>query len=67
MEDEFTTKIKHKAGHHAYIATLYMWLFIFLFRDLFPDVETIVGGGILLSGVIGFVSKLMVRNSFDEK
>jgi len=61
VEDEFTTKIKHKSGFYAYIASMYMWLFIFLFRGLFPDIETIVGGGILLSGVIGFTCKAIVK------
>ena len=67
MEDEFSTRLKHKAGHDAYIASLYMWLFIFLFRDIFPDTETMVGGGILLSGVIGFVSKMMVKRNFNAE
>lgn len=66
-EDELTTQIKHKAGHDAYIASLYMWLFIFLFRDIFPDTETMVGGGILLTGLIGFISKLIVSRKFNEK
>ncbi len=54
LDDEFTTQLKHKAGFYAYIASLYMWLFLFLFRGLFTNTETLVGGGILLSGVIGF-------------
>ena len=66
-EDELTTQIKHKAGHDAYIASLYMWLFIFLFRDIFPDSETMVGGGILLTGLIGFISKTIVSRKFNEK
>ena len=65
-EDEFTTQIKHKAGFYAYIASMYMWLFIFLFRGLFPDIETIVGGGILLSGIIGFVCKTIVKQQINE-
>ncbi|RLD26320.1 MAG: hypothetical protein DRI75_11950 [Bacteroidetes bacterium] len=65
--DELTTQIKHKAGHDAYIASMYMWLFIFLFRDLFPDTETMVGGGILLSALIGFIAKTIVRRKFNEK
>ena len=65
-EDEFTTQIKHKAGFYAYIASMYMWLFIFLFRGLFPDIETIVGGGILLSGIIGFVCKAIVKQQINE-
>jgi|TARA_B110000503_G_scaffold4809_1_gene6390 Na+/melibiose symporter-like transporter len=66
-EDELTTQIKHKAGHDAYIASLYMWLFIFLFRDIFPDSETMVGGGILLTGLIGFISKTIASQKFNEK
>jgi hypothetical protein len=67
LEDEFTTQVKYKSGFYAYIASLYMWLFIFLFRDLFPDIESLVGGGILLSGVIGFVCKGIVRRQLNEK
>ena len=66
LEDEFTTQIKHKAGFYAYIASMYMWLFIFLFRSIFPDVETLVGGGILLSGVIGFVCKVITKRQVNE-
>ncbi len=67
IEDELTTQIKHKAGHDAYIASLYMWMFIFLLRDFFPDVESMVGGGILLSGLIGFIAKIIVRRKFNEE
>jgi len=67
IEDEFTTQVKYKSGFYAYIASMYMWLFIFLFRGLFPDTETLVGGGILLSGVIGFVCKGIVRRQINEK
>ena len=67
VDDEFTKQLKHKAGHHAYIASMYMWLFLFLLRGFFPDVETLVGGGILLSGVIGFTCKMYVKKQFNEK
>lgn len=67
VDDEFTTQIKHKSGFYAYIASMYMWLFIFLLRDIFPDTETMVGGGILLSGVIGFICKLIVKRNFNEE
>ena len=67
IEDELSIKIKHKAGHDAYIASLYMWLFIFLFRDIFPDTETMVGGGILISAIIGFVCKSLVKREFSEE
>lgn len=67
LEDEFSSMIKYKSGFYAYIASMYMWLFIFLFRDLFNDTETMLGGGILLSGLIGFIAKLYVKRGMDEK
>jgi len=67
INDEFTTQIKYKAGFYAYITSMYMWLFLFLFRWLFPDIETIIGGGILLSGVIGFICKMIVKQNINDK
>ncbi|MCP4977476.1 MAG: hypothetical protein GY931_15080 [Maribacter sp.] len=67
IEDEFTTLVKYKSGFYAYLASMYMWLFIFLFRDISSDVETLLGGGILLSGVIGFVCKFFVKQQLNEK
>ncbi len=66
-EDEFTNHIKYKSGYYAYVASMYMWLFLFLFRSYFPDIETIVGGGVLLSGLIGFISKIMAKREIYEE
>lgn len=66
-EDELSTQIKHKSGYLAYIASLYMWLFVFLFRDLFPDSESMVGGGILISALIGYICKSLVKKQYYEK
>ncbi len=66
-EDELSTLIKHKSGYYAYLASMYMWLFIFLFKDKFPDIESMIGGGILLSGLIGFISKIVVKKELYDK
>ena len=66
-DDEFSLQLKYKSGYYAYMASLYMWLFIFLFKGYFPDVETMLGGGILLSALIGFISKYIVKQQFHEK
>ena len=66
VDDELSTRIKYKAGYYAYLASMYMWLFIFLLKDNFPDVETMLGGGILLSGAISIIIKYMVKYKFDE-
>lgn len=60
--DEMSMMIKYKAGYKAYMASMYMWLFIFLFRDKFPSPETMVGGGILMSALIFFITKYTVKN-----
>lgn len=67
LEDEMSNQIKYKAGYYAYMASLYMWLFIFLFKDKFPDIETLLGGGILLSALISFIAKAIVKKQFHAK
>ena len=67
IEDEFTTLVKYMGGYYAYVASLYMWLFLFLFKDFFPDIETLLGGGILLSGVIGFICRIVVKRKFNAE
>ena len=67
IEDELSRLLKYKAGHHAYLASMYMWLFIFLFKDKFPDTETMLGGGILLSAAIAMIAKYVVKLKFNEE
>jgi len=66
-EDELSNKIKYKSGYFAYLGSMYMWLFIFIFNDKFPDNETMIGGGILLSALIGYISKLFVKSKIHEE
>jgi len=65
-DDELSTLIKYKAGYYAYMASMYMLLFIFLLRDKFPDIETMLGGGILLSALIAFISKYIASQNFNS-
>lgn len=58
VDDELSTKIKYKAGYKAYMASMYMWLFIFFFKNYFPNTESMLGGGILLSALIFFIKNL---------
>lgn len=64
-DDELSNQLKYKAGYYSFMASMYMWLFIFLFKEHFPDIETMVGGGILLMGLIAFISKLVVRKEIS--
>ena len=65
-EDEMSTHIKYKAGYYAFLASLYMWLFIFMFKDFFSDVETMLGGGILVSATISIVIKTYLTRHYHE-
>jgi|GEM_PF-3125388 len=67
VDDEFTLQIKYKSGYYAYIYSLYMWLFLFLGRSFFQDIETIVGIGVLMSGLIGYVCKMYIKRHNYEK
>ena len=65
-DDELSNKIKYKSGYYSYLASMYLWLFIFLFKDKFPDKETLIGGAILLSAIISFISKIIIKRNFNE-
>ncbi len=66
-EDEMSLLLKYKTGYYAYLYSMYMWLFIFIFKDKFPNVETMLGGGILLSTFIYFITKVIIKKKTDEK
>ncbi len=66
LEDELSTQLKYKSGYYAYLYSMYMWMFIFFFKDKFPNVESMLGGGILLSALIGFIIKVYVKRNFNE-
>jgi drug/metabolite transporter (DMT)-like permease len=65
-EDELSNFIKYKSGYRAYMASMYMWLFIFIFKDKFPDIETMLGGGILLSAVIFMIIRSTEKKKYLE-
>ncbi len=66
-EDEFSEMIKYKAGFYAFNISMYIWMFIFFFKRYFPDVETMLGGGILASVLAFFIMKYKVKKSLNEE
>ncbi|NOZ34950.1 MAG: hypothetical protein GXO80_06595 [Chlorobi bacterium] len=67
IEDELSIKIKYKAGYFAYLYSMYMWLFIFLFKDKFPNIESMLGGGVLLSAIIFGITKFIIKKEINDK
>jgi uncharacterized membrane-anchored protein len=66
-DDEFSNLIKYKSGYLAFLVSMYMWLFIFLLQDKFPDTETMLGGGILLSGLISVFTRIYVKRQLNAQ
>lgn len=66
LDDELSTRIRYKAGYFSFITSLYIWLAIFLFHRFIPDVETMLGGGILLSAIISMCIKAYLTRNYDE-
>jgi len=66
VEDELSARIKYKAGYKAFMASMYLWLAIFLFQRFFPDTETMLGTGILLSAVLFMLIKGHLTRHFHE-
>jgi hypothetical protein len=65
-EDEMSLLLKYKAGYYAFLWSMFMWLIIFIFKDKFPDVETMLGGGILISALISYIAKFIVKKEINE-
>ena len=66
LEDELSTQIRYQAGYYSFITSLYIWLAIFLFQRFIPDVETMLGGGILLSACVSIGIKVYLTRSYNE-
>ena len=66
-DDELSTRIKYKAGYYAFLYSMYLWLFIFILKEHFPDVETMLGSGILLSAAMSVVIKYYVKYNYNEE
>jgi hypothetical protein len=72
-EDELSTRIKYKAGYYAFIASLYMWLFVFMFKGIFDvtgirdsGIDAILGGGIMTMAVLSIVIKIYLTSHYHE-
>ena len=63
-DDELSNQIKYKAGYYAFLSSMYVWLFIFLFKHVFPDLESLLGTGILTSAVISIAIKAYLSRNY---
>lgn len=68
LSDELSDFLKYKTGYYSFIASFFIWIFILIFRaTMFPEVETAIGWGILLSALSSFIIKFNIRKRFNEQ
>lgn len=66
-EDELSLHIKQKTGFQAYRLTIYLWLFLFMFRNLFPTIELILGTGLIITILLHPIIQVILKKRSDEK
>ena len=66
IDDEFSLLIKYKIGYYSFLASSFLWYLLFVLKDDFPDTETILGGGILLSTLIVIVTRIIIKRFPNE-
>jgi hypothetical protein len=66
IDDEFSLLIKYKIGYYSFLASSFLWYLLFILKDDFPDTETILGGGILLSTLIVIVTRIIIKRFPNE-
>jgi len=66
VDDEFSILIKYKIGYYSYFASAFLWYVLFVFKDRFPDIETILGGGVLISSLIVIITRIIIKHFPDE-
>ncbi len=67
IDDEFSLLIKYKTGYYSFLESSFLWYLLFVLKDDFPDTETILGGGILLSTLIVIVTRIIIKRFPNEQ
>ena len=67
IDDEFSLLIKYKIGYYSFLASSFLWYLLFILKDDFPDTETILGSGILLSTLIVIVTRIIIKRFPNEQ
>lgn len=66
-EDEFSEQIKFRAGYYSFMTSIYIWLSLFLLKDLFADYDTLFGLGLMLPLVIFMALRsYLTRGTYED-
>ncbi len=61
VEDEMSRLLEVHAGSYAFRFSMVLWFLIFILKNYFPDVDDVLGIGILVSSIIYGLSLLYLK------
>jgi hypothetical protein len=66
-EDELSEQVKYRAGYYSFMSSIYVWLSLWLLKEIFTDYDTLFGLGVLLPAVIFIVLRsYFTRNPHEN-
>ena len=65
-DDELSILVKYKIGYYSFFSSSFLWYCLFCFKDRISDINTILGGGILLSVLIVLITSVVFKLYPDE-
>jgi polyferredoxin len=66
-DDEYSRLVKYKSGYYAFYASLYLWIFILILSNYFPNTQAMLGGGLILTTVFAIISYLIAKKEPNEE
>ena len=66
-EDEFSEQVKYRAGYYSFMSSIYVWLSLWVLKEIFTDYDTLFGLGVLLPAAIFIVLRsYFTRNPHEN-
>ena len=66
-EDELSEQVKYRAGYYSFMSSIYVWLSLWVLKEIFTDYDTLFGLGVLLPAVIFMVLRsYFTRNPHEN-
>ncbi len=66
-EDELSEQVKYRAGYYSFMSSIYVWMLLWVLKEIFTDYDTLFGLGVLLPAIIFIVLRsYFTRNPHEN-
>jgi hypothetical protein len=66
-DDEYSRLVKYKSGYYAFHASLFLWTFILMLSNRFPNSQSMLGGGLILMTIFSVITYFIAkREAYEE-